>query len=85
MLKETKEQKEIRLFNFYKKDFEKLSKEGNFLRFICIDYVCRFPEIDPYKMAATLSAEGIKIIFDDSTINAAKNKGKKRKVKKLIA
>lgn len=85
MLKETKEQKEIRVFNIYKKDLEKLSQEHNFLRFICIEYVCSFPGIDPYKMAATLSAEGVKIVFDDSSISAAENKKKERKVKKSIA
>lgn len=85
MLKETKEQKENRMFNFYKKDLGELSRKNNFLRFNVIEYVCRFPGIDPYKMAATLSAEGVKIVFDDSSISAAENKKKERKVKKSIA
>lgn len=85
MLKETKEQKENRMFNFYKKDLGELSRKNNFLRFNVIEYVCRFPGIDPYKMAATLSAEGVKIVFDDSSISAAENKSKERKVKKSIA
>lgn len=85
MLKETKEQKENRMFNFYKKDLGELSRKNNFLRFNVIEYVCRFPGIDPYKMAATLSAEGVKIVFDDSSISTAENKRKERKAKKLIA
>lgn len=85
MLNETKEQKEIRMFNFYKKDLEKLNEKNNFLRFNVIEYICSFPKIDPYKMAATLSGEGIKIIYDDSSISKAENQKKERKVKKMIA
>lgn len=85
MLNETKEQREIRMFNIYKRDLEKLSQNNNSVRFICIEYVCGFPKIDPYKMAATLSDEGIKIIYDDSSISKAENQKKERKVKKMIA
>ena len=85
MLNETKEQREIRMFNIYKRDLEKLSQNNNSIRFICIEYVCGFPKIDPYKMAATLSGEGIKIIYDDSSISKAENQKKERKVKKMIA
>lgn len=85
MLNETKEQREIRIFNFYKKDLEKLNEKNNFLRFNVIEYVCSFPKIDPYKMAAALSGEGIKIIYDDSSISKAENQKKERKVKKMIA
>ena len=85
MLNETKEQKEIRMFNFYKKELEKLGKKDNSVRFICIEYQCSFPKINPYKMAAALSADGIKIIYDDSTISAEENKKKERKVKRMVA
>ena len=85
MLNETKDQKEIRMFNFYKKELVKLSKYNNSVRFICIEYLCSFPKIDPYKMAAVLSAEGIKIVYDDSSISKAENEKKERKVKKMIA
>ena len=85
MLNETKEQKEIRMFNIYKRDLEKLSKDTNSVRFICIEYLCSFPKIDPYKMAAVLSTEGIKIVYDDSGISKAENEKKERKVKKMIA
>lgn len=82
---ETREQKEMRMFNYYKKELEKLGKKNNSVRFICVEYLCHFPGIDPYKMAAALSADGIKIIYDDSTISAEENKKKERKVKKMTA
>lgn len=85
MLNETKEQREVRMFNIYKNDLEKLSKDTNYVRFICIEYLCSFPKIGPYKMAASLSAEGIKIVYDDSSISRAENEKKERKVKKMIA
>ena len=85
MLNETKEQKEIRMFNFYKKELEKLGKKDNSVRFICVEYKCSFPKINPYKMAAALSTDGIKIVYDDSTISAEENKKKERKVKRMVA
>lgn len=85
MKNETKEQKEIRMFNFYKKYLEKLNEKNNFIRFNVIEYVCSFPKINPYKMAATLSAEGIKIVYDDSSISRVENERKERKVKRLTA
>ena len=85
MLNETKEQREIRMFNICKRDLEKLNEKNNFLRFNVIEYVCSFPKINPHKMAATLSGEGIKIIYDDSSISKAENQKKERKVKKMIA
>ena len=50
MINETAEQKEIRMFNFYKKDLEKLGKEHGQIRMICIEYVCSFPKINPFKI-----------------------------------
>ena len=85
MLNETEEEREIRIFNFYKRDLEKLSQNNNSVRFICVEYICSFPKIVPYKMAATLSGEGIRIIYDDSSISKAENQKKERKVKKMIA
>lgn len=83
--KETAQEKENRIFNYYKKDLEKLNERNNFLRFNVIEYVCSFSRIDPYKMAAVLSAEGKKIVYDDSSISKAENQKKERKVKKMIA
>ena len=85
MLNETKEEKEIRIFEHYKNRLKNESLYDGKIRFGCIEYVCYFPKIDPYKMAATISAEGVKIVFDDSSISAAENKSKERKVKKSIA
>lgn len=85
MRKETDQEKENRIFNYYKKDLEKLNERNNFLRFNVIEYVCSFPRIDPYKMAAVLSAEGKQIVYDDSSISKAENQKKERKVKKMIA
>lgn len=83
MINETAEQKEIRMFNFYKKDLEKLGKEHGQIRMICIEYVCRFPKINPFKMAKTLKDDGYNILFDDSSISRAENEKKRRKVEKI--
>lgn len=87
MINETPEQKEKRMFDSYKKDLIRLHNTPpltDALRFNCIEYVCRFPAINPYKMAVALVAEGIKIVFDDSSISKAENQAKERKVKKLL-
>lgn len=82
MLNETAEQKEQRIFEHYKKDLLALADYGNkdHLRFNCIEYICHFPQIDPYIMAATLQTYGIRIDFDDSAISKAENERKRRKV-----
>nr|DAN27846.1 MAG TPA: hypothetical protein [Caudoviricetes sp.] len=83
MRKETAEQKEIRIFNIYKKDLEKLGKEHGQIRMNCIEYVCSFPKINPFKMAKTLKDDGYNILFDDSSISRAENEKKRRKVEKI--
>ena len=45
MLKETREEKEIRIFNHYKSRLKKLDSEK--IRFSTIEYLCYFPKIDP--------------------------------------
>lgn len=81
MLKETREEKEIRIFNHYKNRLEnELSKS---IRFNCIEYLCSFPKIDPFKMAAAIVQDGYKILFDDSSISAEENKRKEKRLKKL--
>ena len=86
MLQETAEQKEARMFEAYKKDLLVLAGYGkdDWLRFICIEYTCSFPKIDPYKMAVELIGWGIKIVFDDSSISIAENKRKENKVRRLV-
>ena len=84
MMGETAEQKKIRIFNLYKKDLEKLEKEHGQIRMICIEYVCSFPKINPFKMAKALKNSGHNVVFDDSSISRAENEKKKRKVEKFV-
>ena len=83
MMNETAEQKEMRIFNFYKKDLEELGKEHGQIRMICIEYVCSFPKINPFEMAKTLKDDGYNILFDDSSISRAENEKKRRKIEKI--
>lgn len=73
------------MFNYYKKEFKELNKKFGFLRFITIEYICGLDGVDPYEMAAALSEEGIKILYDDSSISKEKNEKKERRVNKLIS
>ena len=84
MMGETAEQKKIRIFNLYKMDLEKLGKEHGQIRMICIEYVCSFPKINPFKMAKALKDSGYNVVFDDSSISRAENEKKKRKVEKFV-
>lgn len=83
MISETAEQKEIRMFNFYKKDLEKLGKENGYIRMNVIEYVCGFPKINTFEMAKTLKDDGYNILFDDSSISRTENEKKRRKVEKI--
>lgn len=83
MMGETAEQKKIRIFNLYKKDLEKLGKEHGQIRMICVEYVCSFPKINPFKMAKALKDSGYNIVYDDSSITREENEKKKRKVEKI--
>lgn len=77
---ETKEEKETRIFNTYKNRLAKTKKT----RFNVVEYLCKFPKIDPYKMAASLIYDGVVILFDDTSISQEENKRKERKVLKLV-
>lgn len=77
MMNETAKQKEIRIFNFYKKDLEKLGKENRQIRMICIEYVCSFPKINPFEMAKSLKNSGYNVVFDDSSISKEENEKKR--------
>lgn len=83
MMGETAEQKKIRIFNLYKKDLEKLGKEHGQIRMICVEYVCSFPKINPFKMAKALKDSGYNIVYDDSSITREENEKKRRKVEKI--
>ena len=77
-------EKEIRIFNLYKKDLIKASQQVYSLhgkiRFNVIEYLCKYPKIDPYQMAKSLKNDGYLIIFDDSSISSRENKIKHKKV-----
>lgn len=81
---ETTEELNNRLFNFYKNDLLKLAGSDKQLRFICIEYICDYPSIDPYKMAASILKDDIGIVFDDSTITRNENDRKFKKVLKMM-
>lgn len=85
MRNETAAQKEKRMFESYKSDLERLGKEGGFVRMNVVEYVCSFPEIDPYKMAAAIVSDGFEVLFDDSSISQKENERKRKAVEKMIA
>lgn len=76
---ETAVQKELRIFAFYMGRLRKLTEQRGKIRFCVIEYLCRFPRINPYEMAACLS-ENYEIEFDDSSISLTENEKKRRKV-----
>ena len=71
---------EDRIFESYKKDLLRLHGEHGRIRMITIEYVCRFPKIDPYSMARSLVKSGCSIVFDDSSISLKENQKKLRRV-----
>lgn len=80
---ETNEEKEVRLFQSYKKDLVKLASKHGRLRFNCIEHTCSFPNINPYEMGASLVKDGIEIVYDDSSISKLDNATKKNRVEKI--
>ena len=85
---ETAEEKKKRVFQYYKnrliKEVRNMSGNEN-IRFICIEYLCRFPKIDPYVMAASIKKDGITILYDDSSISREENRRKEKQVNKLLS
>ena len=85
---ETAEEKQKRIFNCYKNRLinEVRNASGNEnIRFICIEYICGFPKIDPFVMAASIKKDGITILYDDSSISKEENRRKEKQVNKLLA
>ena len=80
MLNETQVEKEVKMFNAYKNTLIGY----NPCRFNVVEYLCSFPEIDPYLMAASLIESGIEIVYDDSSISKAENEKKQRKVESIL-
>lgn len=75
-----KEENTNRIFNHYKERLIKDCQRSGGIRFIAIEYLCKFPNIDPYRMAKSLKNDGCLIIFDDSSISKLENKRKYKKV-----
>lgn len=70
---------EQQMFDHYKKRIESGAPDRR-TRFNVIQYLCSFPNIDPYKMAATVVDDGFYIAFDDSSISVAENQRNRRRV-----
>lgn len=83
MRNETAAEKEKRMFEIYKKDLERIGKKMGQVRMIVIEYVCSFPKINPYKMAALIIFDGFNVVFDDSSISQKENEIKRKAVEKL--
>ena len=79
-MNETPQEKEKRMFEHYK---QRLEKGSNYVRFNVIEYLCRFPKIDPYKMAVAIKRDGLAILFDDTSISLKENLQKERKFMKM--
>lgn len=70
------------IFDHYK---NRLSSEGQGkARFNVIQYLCSFPKINPYEMAAALIVDGCEIVYNDSSISKAGNEAHKRAVAKQL-
>lgn len=84
---ETTEEQKERIFNHYKNRLTTEVRDGSKsenVRFNVIEYLCSFPQIDPFVMAASLIKDGIVILFDDTSISKKDNQAKERKVNKLL-
>lgn len=79
-MKETESEKKIRIFNHCKERLIKENQPNGKIRFIVIEYLCKYSKIDPYRMAKSLKNDGYLIIFDDSSISRLENKIKYKKV-----
>lgn len=82
--RETATQRDIRLFDFYKRRLLALAG-GEPLRWVCVQYLCSFPGLSPYDMGAELMAEGVEIIYDDTAITRAANAAERRRVQRAYA
>lgn len=80
---ETEEQKKSRIFEHYKQYIKKPVNKGGCIRFIVIEYVCRFADINAFKMGAELKKDGYIIAFDDSSISERENEQKRKAVEKI--
>ena len=71
------------MFAHYK-DYILRNNSRKQVRFSVIQYLCSFPLIDPYEMAAEIVSGGYQIAYDDSSISQEKNAKRARKVANLL-
>ena len=85
---ETTEEQTERLFDGYKKRLMTEGRSEEHLndpsRFNCIEYLCYFPKINPYEMAASLIKSGYIVLYDDTSISRTENRKKEKCVNRLI-
>lgn len=74
-------QRDARVFTHYKRRLLALAN-GKPLRWICVQYLCSFPGISPYEMGAELMADGVRLIYDNTSISRAANRAEQRKVQR---
>lgn len=80
--RETAAQRDIRLFDFYKRRLLALAG-GEPLRWVCVQYLCSFLGLSPYDMGAELMAEGVRIVYDNTAISPAANRAERRRVERI--
>lgn len=77
-----------RIFNLYRWRITTNARSEEHLkdpvRFNVIEYLCYFPKIDPYEMAASIIRLGYTILFDDTSISAKENQKKEKLVNKAL-
>lgn len=81
---ETEEEQKIRVFEHSKNKLVKTKNAYNQVRFIVVEYVCRWHLFNPYLMAADLISNGLNIVYDDTSISKEANMIKKKKVDRII-
>lgn len=77
------EDKSQRIFEYYKHRLIRECKNPEGIRFNVIQYLCRFPEINPVEMAASLQNSGYVILFDDSSISKRDNAANRAAVNRI--
>lgn len=80
---ETEKEQKIRVFEHSKNELVKTKNAYNQVRFIVVEYVCRWHLFNPYLMAADLISNGLNIVYDDTSISQEANMIKKKKVDKI--
>lgn len=72
MRNESEEEKKNKIFELYKRRLENDAIDNN-IRFIVIEYLCRFSKINPIEMGKKIREDGYDILFNDSSISRSNN------------